>query len=486
MRPDESTKMDGYPNVSIVPASSRLPKPDRKVHFMLTILGKQTAGFCDGFSRRSFLKIGGMALGGLSLRQLLAAESQAGTGRSHKAIINIFLPGGPAHIDMWDIKTDAPAEIRGEYSAIATNVPGIEISEMFPRIAGMMDRFVPIRTLVGAFGGHDGYQCMTGRIPNNPPGGGWPALGAWVSKVQGPAKSGVPPHLSLMYKTGASTWGNPGNGGFLGAAHAPFRLVGDAGKKKADDMVLGGITLERLHDRTALLGAFDHFRRQADTSGVMDGMDTYGQQAMGILTSSGLADALDLSKEDPRVLERYGQNDPTYQRDGAPRMVENFCIARRLVEAGARVVSMNFSRWDWHGPDGMNFVQGRVDMPLLDQALSALVNDLHERRLDRDVSVVCWGEFGRTPRINAMASRDHWPQVSCAIMAGGGMRTGQVIGRTNRLGEYAAARPVTFQEVFATLYHNIGIDVNTVTALDNHGRPQYLVDNGTQPMAELI
>ncbi|HVA50949.1 MAG TPA: DUF1501 domain-containing protein [Pirellulales bacterium] len=453
---------------------------------MLTILGQETAGFCDGLSRRSFLKIGGMALGGLSLAQLLAAEAKAGAGRSHKAIINIFLPGGPPHLDMWDIKTEAPAEIRGEFSAIPTNVPGIEISEMFPRIAGMMDKFIPIRTIVGAFGGHDGYQCMTGRVPNNPPGGGWPAMGAWVSKVQGPTQPGVPPHLSLMWKTGASGWGNPGNGGFLGAAHAPFRLVGDGGQKMAGDMVLGGITLDRLRDRTSLLGAFDHFRRQADTTGVMEGMDTYARQAMGILTSSGLADALDLSKEDPRIVERYGQNDPTYQRDGAPRMVENFCIARRLVEAGARVVSMNFSRWDWHGPDGMNYVQGRVDMPLLDQALSALVGDLHERGLDRDVSVVCWGEFGRTPRINKMASRDHWPQVSCAIMAGGGMRTGQVIGRTNRLGEYAAARPVTFQEVFATLYRNIGIDVNTVTALDTHGRPQYLVDNGTQPMAEVV
>jgi uncharacterized protein (DUF1501 family) len=452
---------------------------------MLTILGKSAGGFCDGVSRRGFLTIGGMALGGLSLPQLLAAEARASTGRSHKAIINIFLPGGPPHLDMWDIKTEAPAGIRGEFSAIQTNVPGIEICEMFPRIAAMMDKFIPIRTIVGAFGGHDGYQCMTGRVPNNPPGGGWPAMGAWVSKVQGPVHAGVPPHLSIMHKTATSTWGDPGNGGFLGAAHAPFRLLGDRGQKMADDMVLGGVTLDRLRDRSQLLRSFDTFRRQADSTGTMSGIDAYTQQAMGILTSSGLADALDLSKEDPKVVAQYGQNDPTYQRDGAPRMVENFCIARRLVEAGARMVSMNFSRWDWHGPDGMNYVQGRIDMPLLDQALSALVSDLYERGLDRDVSVVCWGEFGRTPRINQMASRDHWPQVSCAIMAGGGMRTGQVIGRTNRLGEYAASRPVTFQEVFATLYHNIGIDVNTATALDTHGRPQYLVDAGQQPMPEV-
>jgi uncharacterized protein (DUF1501 family) len=288
-----------------------------------------------------------------------------------------------------------------------------------------------------------------------------------------------------MHKTATSTWGDPGNGGFLGAAHAPFRLLGDRGQKMADDMVLGGVTLDRLRDRSQLLRSFDTFRRQADSTGAMSGIDAYTQQAMGILTSSGLADALDLSKEDPRVIERYGQNDPTYQRDGAPRMVENFCIARRLVEAGARMVSMNFSRWDWHGPDGKNFVQARKDFPLLDRAVSALVTDLCDRGLDKDVSVVVWGEFGRTPKINKDAGRDHWPQVSCALMAGGGMRTGQAIGETNRLAEYAASRPVTFQEVFATLYRNIGIDVSTATALDTHGRPQYLVDAGQQPMPEV-
>jgi hypothetical protein len=455
---------------------------------MLTILGQRDRGrsFCDRVSRRSFLKIGGMALGGLSLPQLLAREAQAGAGIRHKSVINIFLPGGPPHQDMWDIKSQAPIEIRGEFEPIKTNVPGIEICELFPRIAAMMDKFVPIRTMVGSFGGHDGYQCMTGRVPNNPPQGGWPAAGAWVSKVQGVVQPGVPAHLSLMYKTGARGWGEPGNGGFLGAAHAPFRLVGEKAGSVADDMTLRDLSLERLRDRQGLLKSFDNFRREADRAGVMSGMDAYLQQAVGILTSSALRDALDLSKEDPRILERYGKNDPTFQRDGAPRMVENFCIARRLVEAGARLVSLNYSRWDWHGPDGKNFVQARQDMPLLDQALSALVTDLHERGLHRDVSVVVWGEFGRTPRINDQAGRDHWPQVSCAMMAGGGMRTGQVLGATDRLGGEVKNRPVTFQEVFATLYHNLGIDVNTVTALDLNGRPQYLLDSGVQPIRELV
>ncbi|MEM7231385.1 MAG: DUF1501 domain-containing protein, partial [Planctomycetota bacterium] len=249
---------------------------------------------------------------------------------------------------------------------------------------------------------------------------------------------------------------------------------------------LQGITLERLRDRRRLLSAVDNFRREVDTSGLMDGMDNYTQQAMSILTSSGLANALDLSQEDPEIVKRYGENDPKFQRDGAPKMVRNFLVARRLVEAGARVVSLNYSRWDWHGGDGLNFPRSRQEFPLLDQGLSALVTDLHERGLDKDVSVVVWGEFGRTPKINKMNSRDHWPQVSCAMLAGGGMRTGQVIGSTNRLGEHAKDRPVHFQEVFATLYHNIGIDVRTETIEDRHGRPQYLVKSGVNPIHELI
>src|SRR5439155_11732724 len=231
------------------------------------------------------------------------------------------------------------------------------------------------------------------------------------------------------------------------------------------------VTLERLNERVELLGAFDNFNRQLDQRGAVDGMDAFSQQALGILTSSRLVDALDLSKEHPRVVERYGVNDPTFQRDGAPRMIRNLCIARRLVEAGARVVTLNFSRWDWHGPDGRNFVESRRNMPLLDLGVSALVDDLHARGLDRDVSVVVWGEFGRTPRINNTEGRDHWPQVSCALLAGGGMKTGQVIGASDRIGGSAARRPVKFQEVFATLYRNIGLNPGETRIFDPNGRP---------------
>jgi hypothetical protein len=457
---------------------------------MLTIFGKpnRQGGFCDGVTRRDFLTIGGTLLGGaLSLPRLLAAESQAGIRSSHKALINVFLPGGPPHLDMWDLKPEAPSEVRGEFSPIKTNVPGIEVCEHFPQLARMMDRFVIIRSLSGSAGDHDAYQCMTGHRRDPQKAGYWPSLGAWVSRVQGPANNSVPPHLSLMYRTGEQRWGYPGDGGFLGLAHAPFPLVGGKGQQmKSDNLVLHGVTLEGLQDRMRLLGAFDALDRRLDQKGVMDGMDAFNRQALGILTSSKLVSALDLSKEDPKVLARYGTDDPAFERDGAPRMVRNFCIARRLVEAGARVVTLNFSRWDWHGPDGKNFVQGRKDMPLLDRAVCTLVSELHERGLDRDVSVVVWGEFGRTPRINKDASRDHWPQVSCALLAGGGMRTGQVIGATNRLAEHAVKRPVTHQEVFATLYTNLGINLSQVREFDPNGRPQYPVEPGTEPIREVL
>jgi hypothetical protein len=456
---------------------------------MLTILGAPDAcgqSFCDGLSRRNFLKIGGMVMGGLSLPALLRAEEESGIGSSHKAIINVFLAGGPPHQDMWDIKTEAPAEIRGEFNPIATNVPGIEICELFPKLAAMADKLVFIRSIVGAHGGHDTNQCVYGhRLDNNSaPPGGYAAMGAWISKLQGESNVGVPPHLSLMYKTDHGPWGDPGTGGFLGMAHDPFRLVGGREEMKGTEtMVLQGITAERLGDRQRLLASLDTLKRKIDTSRQMDGMDEYQKKAIGIVTTSKLADAMDLSKEDPAIVERYGKGDPKFRADGAPKMTENFLIARRLVEAGARYVSLNFSRWDWHGG---NFTRGREDFPLLDGALSALVTDLHERGLDKDVSVVVWGEFGRTPKINKDAGRDHWPQVSCAVLAGGGMRTGQVIGRTNRLGEYADDRPVTFEDVFATLYKNMGINLAATREFDLRGRPQYPVLPGTQPLRELV
>ena len=409
--------------------------------FMLTIWGKKNGskssgnGFCDGFSRRSFLQIGGsvvggVAMGGLALDDVLGMEKRNGTGSSRKSIINIYLPGGPSHLDMWDLKPNAPSEIRGEFSPTKTNVPGMEICELFPRLAKLADKFAIIRSLADSDGAHDCYQCMTGhRKGERGPSGGWPTAGAWVSRLAKNNDPAIPPNLALMYQTGNRTWGDPYKAGFLGAQHNPFNLVGRKAREKSDNMVLKGITLERLKDRESLRNAFDNFKKEVEANPKLSGVDSNLDQALGILTDSKLGAALDLSLEDPKVLERYGKSDEKFQRDGAPKMIENFCIARRLVEAGARYVALNYSRWDWHGGDGMNFPRSRQEFPLLDQGLSALIEDIYDRGMDKDVSIVMWGEFGRTPKINKNNSRDHWPRANAAIMSGGGMQTGQVIGK---------------------------------------------------------
>ena len=439
--------------------------------------GGNGGGFCDGIARRDFIRIGAMGVGGMTLANLLEAEARAGIGSSHKAVINIFLPGGPPHQDMFDLKLDAPREIRGEFKPISTNVPGLQICEEFPRMARMMDKFTVIRSIVGATGGHDAEQCMNGRSPRNQPPGGWPSIGSILSKLKGPVKPDMPPFVGLSPKTGHIQWSDPGKAGYLGPAHAAFKPSAD-GK---EDMTLNGITLERLSDRKKLLQSFDQLRRDVDNSGLIEGMDAYNQQAFGMLTSGKLAEALDLGKEDVKLRDRYGRGTAKLTADGAPKLLDHFLLARRLVEVGVRCVSLSFSRWDWHSG---NFKRGREDMPLLDQALSSLVEDLHERGLDRDVSVVCWGEFGRTPKINNNIGRDHWPAVSCALMAGGGIRPGQAIGSTNRLGEVPKERPVHCQEIFSTLYQNLGIDVRNTTVLDQQGRPQYLLDI-RKPLPEL-
>ena len=439
---------------------------------MLTIFG-QNSRYCDGISRRSFLKIGalGIGTGGLMLSDLYRAEAGAGTFSSHKSVINIFLGGGPAHQDLWDIKTEAPVEIRGEFEPIPTRVPGLQISEVFPRIAAMMDKFVAIRSVVGATGGHDAVQCTSGWPKKSLESvGGRPSLGAVLSKLQGPMDPSVPPFVGLAAPTKHMPWSDEGKPGFLGPAYAAFKPDGPG----MQNLTLNGITVERLADRRRLLASFDSLRRDLDASGVMTGMDASIERALSVLTSSRLLDALDVSKEDPRLRERYGDGRPyEYQYDGAPTVNDQLLLARRLVEAGVRCVTLTYGRWDSHKNI---FPVIRDHGSKLDQGLTALVEDLEQRGMLDDVTVIAWGEFGRTPRINKNAGRDHWPQVSCALLAGGGMRTGQAIGATNRLGEYAKERPVHFQEIFATLYHNLGLDPMTATITDPTGRPQHLVD----------
>lgn len=447
---------------------------------MLDFFGRSTT-LCSGLSRRSFLSIGtlGFGMGGLTLAGLLRAEDQQGKGRSHKGLINVFLGGGPPHQDMWDLKVDAPSEIRGEFNPIHTNVPGIDICEVFPQLAKRMDKSVILRSIVGCLDRHESDQCMSGWFPTDLRAlGGRPSIGSAVSKLHGPVDPAIPPFVGLAEKTAHAPWSNSGEAGFLGAAYSPFKPDGPG----MANMKLNGISMDRLQNRKKLLGSLDSLRRDIDTSGIMAGMDAFEQRALDVLTSSKLLDALDLSKEDPDTVRRYGDGKPyQFQYDGSPTCNEHFLLARRLIEAGVRVVSLSYGRWDSHSD---NFGLVRDHGSKLDQCLSALIDDLHDRDLLDDVTVIVWGEFGRTPKINNAAGRDHWTQVNSAFMVGGGMRGGQVIGATNRLGEYATIRPIHMQEVIATLYHNLGVNSTAVTIPDPTGRPQFLVDH--EPIRELI
>jgi len=459
---------------------------------MITIPGPRSR-FCDGVTRRSWLQIGGLAMGGLALPEILRAEARNSNAKRIKGIIMVLLPGGPSHLDMYDLKPDAPIEIRGEFRPIETNVPGIEICELLPRLAGMTDKLALVRSLVGFKNDHNTHWCTTGweshaamraspLIPGFPP-GGWPSLGAILSKKFGPRVAGVPPSVDLTSTEPDARFilrTPPGQPGYLGPAHAGF----EAAAVDRRNIMLNGVSLRRLGDRRALLAGFDRFRKQVDERGLGDGIDEFNRQAFEVLTSPRLAKALDLSQEDETLRGRYGL-DRAYpnERQGKTHL-DQFLLARRVIEAGARCVTIAFSRWpfgrmlqgdynwDWHKDC---FREGRGALPLFDLGLSALISDLEQRGLLDEIAIVAWGEFGRTPKINGNAGRDHWPNVAGALLAGGGLRTGQVLGSTTRWGAEPQTRPVHFRDVFATLYQRLGIKVANTQFTDLAGRPQYLV-----------
>ncbi len=469
---------------------------------MLTIPGPG-----NGLNRRSWLKIGALGMGGLALPDVLRAQAQTPQADSDrgrlKGVIMVLLPGGPSHIDSFDLKPDAPAEIRGEFRPIATNVPGTQICELFPRLARAADKMTILRSLTGFRDDHNLHWCTTGWESHPPmdsspiipgfPQGDWPSFGSVLSRSLGPRVAGVPTSVDLTPTDADARFilrTPPGQPGYLGVAHAGF--VSQAVDRR--NITLGGITLDRLRDRQSMLASFDNYRRETDAANVVSGVDSYQRQAIEMLTSARLANALDLTREDAQTRSRYGL-DRAYpnERDGK-HYLDQFLLARRVIEAGARCVTLAFTQWpfgrvlrgdhnyDWHRD---LFPAARGTFPLLDLGLSALIQDLQERDLFNDVAVVVWGEFGRTPRINANAGRDHWPRVCSALVAGGGLRMGQVIGETSRLADEPRVRPVHFREVFATLYQRLGIDVTTTHYIDMAGRPQFLVGEH-RPMRELL
>ena len=452
-------------------------------------------------SRRSFLIAGGIGLGGLTLADLLRLEAHAGIGSSAKSIINIHLDGGPPQMDMIDLKPDAPSEIRGVFQPISTVLPGFQVCELMPKLASIADRFAFIRSLVGSAGRHDGFQTQSGFDHKDLESmGGRPAVGCILNKLLGSPRDVAPTFVDLMQ--GRPLVRNSARPGFLGPAYKPFRpdisrmfqrplepgMQGELarlGTNHSTSLSLSAeLTADRLENRAALLDDLDRVCEEVDSSGMMDALDRFHQQAAKILTSGQFAAALDLERVAPAELDLYTAPVSPHARFTTAedhRSMRKFLLARRLVEAGVRCVSVSFSDFDTHSD---NFGRMKHMLPILDHGLHALITDLESRGMLDDVSVVVWGEFGRSPKINSNGGRDHWPRVGPALLAGGGMRVGQVIGATDRTASTATRRPVTYQEVFATLYDNLGIDATRTTIVDPSGRPQYLLAE-QQPIAEL-
>lgn len=470
---------------------------------MLTLLGKAFR-HCDGITRRDVVRIGSLGVGGLTLAGLLRNEARAGIGASRKAIINVHLDGGPPQLDTIDLKPHAPVEIRGEFAPIATSLAGVHICELLPRIAAAAHKFCFIRSLVGSAGAHNAFQCQSGFDEQDLRSlGGRPALGCVVAKLQGRANDVAPPFVDLMQ--GRALVRNSARPGFLGPSYQPFRPdishlfqrelepgmqneLARLGDDHATSLTLDpALSPGRLSNRRRLLQGLDRIRRELDSSGMMDAMDQFTQQAANILTSGRLAEALDLDREDPRARQRYALASDVgplehYTADGGNAVLK-FLMARRLIEAGVRVVTLSISDFDTHSN---NFGRMRQALPIVDHGLAALVADLEERGRLQDVTIVAWGEFGRTPRIDpTTVGRHHWPQVGPALMAGGGLRVGQVLGATDREAAVAIERPVSYQDVLATLYRNLGIDARQTTLTDPQGRPQFLLDDG-EPIRELV
>jgi uncharacterized protein (DUF1501 family) len=454
-------------------------------------------------NRRSLLRVGAMALGGLTFTDLLRAEARAGVVGSRKAIINIHLDGGPPHMDMIDPKPLAPVEIRGEFQPIATSVSGIHISELMPQVAKAAKQFVFIRSLVGAASAHDAFQCQSGFDSKSlDTMGGRPALGCVVNKLQGSPQDVAPPFVDLMQ--GRPLVRNSARPGFLGAAYQPFRpdishlfqrtlepgMVKELERRGANHTaslaISEGLTLHRLSDRTSLLAKLDHTQRTLDRSGMMHAFDAFQQQALSMLTSGRFAEAMNLAAENPQVLANYTAGEmaslATDSTSEGANATLKFLLCRRLIQAGVRCVSVSLSDFDTHSD---NFPRMRRLVPILDHGLAALVADLEAHDMLRDVMIVVWGEFGRTPTVNAKSGgRDHWPQVGMCMLAGGPLRTGLVLGSTDRTAGSAKERPVHYQDVFATLYHHLGIETTTALS-DPSGRPQHLLDRG-QILRELL
>ena len=445
---------------------------------MFTIWGRQHQ-ICSGIARREFLRVGALGLGGLSLPDLLRTQALgAATPQRAKSVIYIVLAGGPSHIDTWDPKPAAPVEYRGEFDTIATKLPGVRLCELMPRQAEIMDRLALLRGVRSVESDHYLSEVYTG-LPRTS--GKRPAFGSVVSRLATPG-SPLPPYVCL--NEGSNDQFEFEKPHYAGGGHAPFRPFGEA-----LDNLAPVESLDRLADRQALLAGFNRLDRGLGLKDAAAGLDRFQLQALEMISSPKVREAFDLSKEPKANIERYGRGKYTHQAlkdllyDWDPKPL---VLARRLVEAGVRVVTLQIGSWDHHsGPNQHIFESYRHVLPVLDQSIYALVTDLEERGLIDDVLVVVLGEFGRTPKVSYPGpGREHWADAGCVLMAGGGLRMGQVVGETDTRAEQSKSGHITFQNIMATIYGVLGVDPHAAIA-DFSGRPQYLLDD-PRPIRELI
>jgi hypothetical protein len=432
--------------------------------------------FCDKINRRSFLKIGAVCAGP-TLADLLRQRSRANgvPGTNAKSVIMVYLGGGPSHIDTYDLKPEAPAEYRGEFRPIATSVPGVQICELFPHQAAVFDKLAVIRSVV-ATGEHSDSTVTTGYTQAINQTAHHPSIGAVISKLRNRAGTGVPPFASLPLQNGRLFYSPGDYPGYLGVAHRPFTPEGEG---LQDLQLQTDVDGERLGERRSLLGRFDSLRRDLDTTGLMEGLDSYKARAFEMVTSGAVRKALDLSREDPRTVERYDANNREFFTQGG----DKFLLARRLVEAGVGCVTVGFGGYDTHAS---NFSVLRIKLPVIDRGVANLVKDLHDRGMDKDVVVVMWGEFGRTPKVGDAApdGRGHWPPVMSALIAGGGLTMGQVVGSTTARAEVPKERPYRVSQVLSTVYRTLGVDP-AQTFLNGSGRPMAILED-REPVTELL
>jgi hypothetical protein len=458
---------------------------------MLELRNADPSRNCSGFTRRTALKAGFLGLTGLSLPDLLRMRAQGAATKRDTAVILLWLDGGPSHMETYDPKPESPSEYRGPWGAIDTNVPGIRISESLPNHARHADKMVFVRSLHHDTGDHfaGAHWMLTGRfgsttfnLPQK-----FPSVGAFAARVRGANRPGLPAFVGLP--AAQSIYLFPGYQGaaYLGADCNPFDVDREQSYLAANSTLdirrprcLDNFTQKesgRLDDRLGLLDRFDHFRRDLDTSGTMAALDEYQQQALDMILGGEARAAFDLEGEDPRLADRYGSGP----------WGRYTLMARRLVEAGVTFVTVDMPHWDDHSniKDGHAYKLGP-----LDRAVGALMEDLADRGLLDHVLVVVMGEFGRTPRINTgqpgipIPGRDHWGNAISAMLAGGGLRTGQVVGATNDKAEYPVDRAMTPDHLLATVYHVLGIDTS-LAFKDHAGRPIPILD-GTPPIAEVI